>query len=74
MKAADLEAGMKNLDEYLTTFYRVKREKLSGQPAPPAPIDPQRVGAEARRYMDAELAKGHQISATEAVGHVLGKS
>ncbi len=74
MRTVDLEAGAKNLGEYLEEFYRVKREKLSGHPARPAAIDPLKVAAEARAYMDAECAKGHEISATEAVAHVLAKS
>ena len=73
MRAADIEAGKKHLAEYLENFYRVKREKLSGHPATPVAIDPQKVAAEARACMDMERAKGRVISTTEAVRRVLQK-
>ena len=44
-------------------------------PAPVVPValDPAAVGAKARAHMDAELAKGNEVSASEAVAVVLGK-
>ena len=71
MGEADIEAGKKNLGVYLENFYRTKREQLSGHPAPPVAIDPQKVASEARAYLDSERDKGRIISATDAVGHVL---
>jgi hypothetical protein len=71
MTTADIEGGKKNLAVYVENFYRVKREQLSGHAETPVTIDPQKVAGEARAYMDSERTKGHIISTTDAVAHVL---
>ena len=39
----------------------------------PQPIDPVEVGNRARAHRDSERAAGREVSATEAVAHILGK-
>ena len=42
-------------------------------PVAPRPIDPVAVGLAAREFQDAELKAGREVTATEAVAHVMGK-
>jgi hypothetical protein len=42
-------------------------------PVAPRPFDPAVVGAKAREHMDSEYTKGNEITACEAVDHVLGR-
>ncbi len=71
MKDADIEAGKKNLAEYLTNFYGPQQQMLSRQPVTPVAIDPPKIAVKAKEYQSAERAKGHEVSATEAVEHIL---
>ena len=49
---------------------RTMPQVAATRPAP-APLDPQQVGTAARQYQAEQRAEGREISATEAVAHVL---
>jgi hypothetical protein len=66
--------GMKVLESFLDDFYHGRREKIPTRSIAPrvaAPLDPVKVGALAKKFREDQRKAGNEISATEAVAHVL---
>lgn len=74
MKEADIEAGKRNIAEYLADFYGSQRQKSSPRAATGADsehYDPLAIGMAAKQRQAAVWKKGGQLSGTDAVTQIL---
>jgi hypothetical protein len=70
---AERAANIAKLDGFLRDWHRKYRPRTVTSP-PPTAYDPVAVGLQARKLMDAAFEAGRELSATEAVHHVLAQA
>ena len=69
-----LREGEASFDAHLREWYRKKNAAATGLAPPIAAIDPVVVGTRARSYIEAECANGREVSAAEAVQHIMAQN